>query len=203
MIKHLYVPPYIESDLPIEVIDVQVKEGARLRRGSVMLTLRQDGILLPIRAEFDGWIRFIAVSRQQEVDKGQLLVIVDMIDTTDYRVDPAEFNTSTELGHEGRRGLERDGQKAFGEHARVLFEESQEKGMAQFNGLQQHPLMQNMKEGVPPKMGADAANNPEAIKELENASNDPELKIQLGQKLQKQLSIQPGPSSAPTPRPGG
>ena len=75
--------------------------------------------------------------------------------------------------------------------------------MGQFNGLQQHPLMQNMKEGVPPKMSSDAANNPEAIKELENAANDPELKIHLGQQLQKQLDIQPGPSSAPTPRPGG
>lgn len=204
MIKHIHVPAFVEDSSSIEVLDVHIKDGARLRRGMVMVTLRQDGVLLPIRAELDGWIRFVAVKPQQTVVRGDLLLITDMVETTDYRVDPAEFNTSTELGHDGRRGLERAGQKAFGDHARALFEESsQEKGMGQFNGLQQHPLMQNMKEGVPPKMSSDAANNPEAIKELENAANDPELKIHLGQQLQKQLDIQPGPSSAPTPRPGG
>ena len=123
MIKHIHVPAFVE-DASVEVLDVHIKEGARLRRGMVMVTLRQDGVLLPIRAELDGWIRFVATKSKQTLSKGDLLLVVDMVETTDYRVDPNEFNTSTELGHDGRRGLERAGQKVFGEHARALFEES-------------------------------------------------------------------------------
>lgn len=203
MIKHIYVSKNLGSQ-PIDVVDIHVDYGDRVRRGMVMMTLRQDGVLIPIRAELDGWVRFVAANKQQSVEIADLLLIVDVMETVDYRVDPAEFSADTELGEDGRRGLERAGQKAFGEAARALFEATQqEKGMGQSNGLQQHPMMQNMKEGVPPKMSSDAANNPEAIKDLENASNDPALKIQLGQELQKQLDIQAGPSIAPTPRPGG
>jgi hypothetical protein len=203
MIKHLYVSKKLDAT-SIDVVSVAVEYGSRVRRGMVMLMLRQEGVMVPIRSEHDGWVRFAAVEPKQSVEIGDLMLIIDVMESIDYRVDPAEFSTDTELGQEGRRGLERAGQEAFGEAARALFEATQqEAGMGQFNGLQQHPMMQNMKEGVPPKMSSDAANNPEAIKDLENASSDPDLKIQLGQELQKQLDMQAGPSIAPTPRPGG
>ena len=128
-----------------------------------------------------------------------MLLIIDVIESIDFKVDSDEFGSHTELGESGRRKYERDGQKAFGDSVKALFEAHQESlGVGQ-SPLRQHPMMANMKEGVPPKMSSDAANNQDAVNDfVDEATRNPELRKELSKELSQQLNIQPGPSSAPT-----
>lgn len=200
MLKNIYLTNKI-SEQPVSVLSVKTEFGQRVRRGQLLLQLKgADGVLISFESPFNGWVRFVAVRAQQAVELGSLLLIVDTQDVDDYRIDAEEVNPHTELGKDGRRGAEREGQKVFTKgYATELFDAPvhQEGGQAQ-NRIKQHPLLQNMKEGVPPKM-SNAHNNQQATDRLaEDASHDPELRKQLDNKLQAQLNITPGHGAAPT-----
>lgn len=200
MLKNIYLSNAI-SDQAVDVISVEVASGQRVRSGQLLMRLKKvDGTPLVFESAYNGWLRFVAVRPSQTVDVGSLLIIIDTQDVADYRIDSEEVNPHTELGKDGRRGVERDGQKAFTEgYAIELFDapEQQQGDQAQ-RRIKQHPLLQHMKEGVPPKM-SNAHNNQQAIDRLaEDATHDPELRLQLDNKLQAQLGMTPGPSSAPT-----
>ncbi len=200
MLKNIYLSNHI-SDQAVDVISVAVSAGQRVRRGQLLMHLKKvDGTPIVFESTYNGWLRFVAVRPSQTVDLGSLLLIVDTQDVADYRIDSEEVNPHTELGREGRRGVEREGQKAFTEgYATALFDapEQQQGDQAQ-RRIKQHPLLQNMKEGVPPKM-SNAHNNQQATDRLaEDATHDPELRMQLDNKLQAQLGVTPGPSAAPT-----
>lgn len=200
MIKQIYIP----GDLGVGEIlvkSVLLERGSRIRQSEVLLEISLNGQPRPLPSPFNGWVRRVLVKTGQVVRAGESVMLVDVIDNIDYRPDGQEFNASSELGGQGRRGLEREGQG--GEYSAPLFD-APERGEGRGNQLPQNPLMQNMKEGVPPKMQASAANNQPAIDKMtEDASHDPELRQQLSQQLQHELNISPAPSVAPSPRVGG
>ena len=200
MIKQIYVPYQLGHEHAIEVVSVAVKEGARIRQGDVLLTLRQDGVLVPIRAEAHGWVRQVCVAPSQAVSVGNVMLVVDVVDSVDYCVDPSEFSVDTELGRDGRRGLERAG-NTFGDFARELFDapSTQEQGMGKQSIVEAHPMMQNFPEGMPPKESGKASDNQMAQDDIERAENANELK--LGQTLENRLALTQTLSSSPTPSP--
>lgn len=174
--------------------------GQRIRRDQLILEFNLDNKKVSFASPYDGWIRFIAVKEGSSVESGDLLVIIDAIDVIDYRIDEQEVNLHTELGEQGRRGLERAGQRSFtnGYSGELFDAPAEQQGNQAQRSVKDHPFLKNMKEGVPPKM-SDAHNNQPATERLaEDASNDPELRKQLDMKLQAQLHIAPGPKTSPT-----
>lgn len=199
MLKNIYLPKALCGTHATVVKRVYVSVEARIRAGQVLLELAQDGRTTQLIAESNGWIRYIAVREKQAVHLGELLFIIDSFDTSDYRPDSSQMNQHSELGKEGRRGQERAGQRAFGtEFSGELFDapSTSEGGLPR--SVKEHPLLQRMKESVPPKM-SQADQNPVATERLaEDASHDPELKKQLSAALSSRLQIDSAPSAAPT-----
>ncbi len=203
MIKQIYVPADLGAG-EIIVTDIRVQRGSRIRHGEILLLFTVNGQERPYLSKYNGWVRMVVVRVGQVVRPGELLMLIDTVEPADYRPDGSEFNQKTELGGQGRRELERTGEAKFGEGFSAPLFDAPERGEGKGNQMPQNPLMQNMKEGVPPKMQASAANNQPAIDKLsEDASNDPELRKQLSMQLQQELSITPSPTIAPTPRVGG
>ena len=204
MIKNIYVPLKI-AQKDIQVADIFIQRGDRIRRKQLLMILKSDNIETPIQSDNNGWVRHIAPQHNQSISPGDLLMILDVMEDNDYRVDPSELNPDTELGENGRRGLEREGEKQFSnEVAAALFNAPQEnEGDQQRHGVKQHPFLSNAKEGVPPKM-SHAENNHQATDQLaEDASTDPQLANQLNNELKARLNVNPGPSASPTLTRGG
>lgn len=204
MIKNIYVPSeYSSPNLVVAAIHVQRDD--RLRRRQVMIMLRDKSNEYPVISHYDGFVRLVVVQVGKAVSRGDLLLIADVYTPNDFRVDEGDLNPHTELGGNGRRGVERDGERKFATegYAAPLFDApSKEAGMGQHSTLKQHPLTSVMKEGVPPKMSSDASSNDPAIKQLaEDAATDPELQAKLSNELKQELNITPGPTMGPTPRP--
>ena len=206
MHRNIRVPKRL-SPSPIIVEKINVQAGDRVRQQQILAYLHTPKKRVPIIAPSDGWIKFIATKEKKHVKGGDLLFIIDIMATEDYRVDPEEINNASELGANGRRGLERDGQQQFAKaYAAELFDspEAHQEGFGK-EGTKEHPLMANAKEGVPLKMSAHVADNQAAMDQFsEEAGNDPELQKQLSNELRQELSIQSSPSTTPTlstPRP--
>lgn len=198
MLKNIYLKTDLEGQHTTLVKRINVARGQRIRRQQVLMTIIKDAEIARIEAENDGWVRFVAVKEEQSLEGGDLLLIIDSVDINEYRLDDQEVNAHSELGQDGRRGSERDGQRQIGEHSGELFDAPEQSDGGMQRSVKQHPLLQNMKEGVPPKM-ADAKNNqPATDRFAEDASHDPKLQKQLSAQLQAQLHIAPGPSVSPT-----
>jgi pyruvate/2-oxoglutarate dehydrogenase complex dihydrolipoamide acyltransferase (E2) component len=200
MLKNIHLPRALQGDQSTIVSGIPVQAGSRIRSGQVLLELLSDDQPTQLKAESNGWLRFVAIRPNQELNAGDLLFIVDTIDTTEYRSDAGEINPDSELGKDGRRGAEREGQRAFGsEFSGELFDApSKSEGAGQQSSVKSHPLLERMKEGVPQKM-SNAENNAVATDRLaEDASNDPELRKQLSAQLESRLQIGSAPSAAPT-----
>lgn len=203
MIKPIYIPNDLGA-AEVVVKSILLERGARLRRDLPLLELDVKGEKRVLVSPYNGWLRIILTKAGRAHRAGEVVLHVDVVESVDYRPDSAEFNQKTELGSEGRRGLEREGQKAFAKAYSAPLFDAPERGEGQGNRLPQNPLMQNMKEGVPPKMQASAASNQPAIDKMsEEATHDPQLRQQLSLQLQQELNISPAPSVAPTPRAGG
>jgi pyruvate/2-oxoglutarate dehydrogenase complex dihydrolipoamide acyltransferase (E2) component len=199
MLKNIYLKKYPHVQSAISVKCINVKRGQRIRSDQVLITLVNNAEHIDIKAQNNGWVRFVAVKEKQALSIGDLLLIIDSVDTSDYRLDDQEVNPQSELGQEGRRGAEREGQRKIGTHSGELFDapEKSEGGMRQ--SVKQHPLLQNMKEGVPPKMANAKNNQPATDRFAEDAAgNDPKLQKQLSAQLQAQLNITPGPNVSPS-----
>ena len=202
MLKNIYLPHDLENQ-GVQIKRISVKRGDRIRKKQPLCDLKINDTYSSFLSEYDGWVRFVAVKTDQSSEPGTLLFIIDTVETNEYRVDSGEVNPHSELGTEGRRGAERDGQKKFAnDYSGELFDAPVEaNGCGYKPSVKEHPLLQNMKEGVPPKM-SDAANNDPAIERTaEDASRDPELRNQLTKQLQNQLGISSSPSAAPAPKP--
>ena len=200
MLKNIYLQRAIAGECETLVQRVHAVVGQRIRAGQVLLELTVDGQPQTVTAECNCWVRFAAVREDQQPAVGDLLFIIDAIDTGEYRPDGQEVSAHSELGQDGRRGLEREGQRAFGNDVSgQLFDAPQEsEGQGQQRSVKEHPLLQRMKEGVPQKM-SNAENNQVATDRFaEDASNDPELQKQLSQKLEAQLQISQSPTVAPS-----
>ncbi len=198
MLKNIYLPRNLGDKL-ITIDQVYVAAGDRIRRDQPLLYFKtDDGDAIKFPSPSNGWVRFVAVQSLQEVEPGTLLLVIDAQGTDDYRLDEEEVNPHTELGEKGRRGEERQGQKQYAEaYSGELFD-APEQGTGQQRSVREHPLLQNMKEGVPPKMSNAHNNGPATDRLAENASQDPELQQQLSQSLQAQLDIAPASTTAPS-----
>lgn len=197
--KNIHAPLELPAD-NLVLSDIFVQRGERVRRKQLLAILASGSLEIPIQAECNGWVKTIIARQDQKIEPGDLLLTLDIIEDNDFRIDNGELNPETELGQDGRRGLEREGQKQFlNEVSAPLFDAPQQnEGGQQRHGVKQHPLLQNAKEGVPPKM-SNAENNPQATDKLaEDASADPELANRLSAELQQRLDVNPGPSAAPT-----
>jgi hypothetical protein len=202
MIKQIYVPKDLApGEIVIKVL--RVERGARIRRGQVLLEFTVNQQPEAFFSQHDGWVRMLVGRPEQVMRPGELLMLIDMLEAIDYQPDGAEVSPQSELGGAGRRGLEREGQSQFAKGYSAPLFDAPERGEGMGNRLPQNPLMRNMKEGVPPKMQASAANNQPAIDKMsEDASHDPELRQQLSKELQQELNISPAPSIAPSNRIG-
>lgn len=200
MLKNIYLQPAFRGERDTVVRRICVARGQRIRAGQVLLELLVDGQLQEITADSNCWLRFIAVHELKQVEVGDLLFIIDVIDTGEYRADGQEITADTELGQKGRRGLEREGQREFGkEVSGELFDAPQEgEGKGHQRSVKEHPLLQRMKEGVPQKMSHAEHNQVATDRFAEDASNDPELQKQLSAKLEAQLQITQSPTIAPS-----
>lgn len=186
--RRIVTPKEIIGTAVVEKLHVQRRQ--RVYKDQLLLTLRYQNQPLNIHAPAHGFVTTFAVDEEQAVTALELLLIMDAMSANDYSPAEQEVNPNTELGQHGRRALERGILQAYGEFTAPLFEAPQAGQPGP--GLPQHPLLSQMKEGVPPKMSADAAHNDPAIERtIENASHDPELQKQLGAQLQQQLHIQP------------
>lgn len=201
MIKQIYVP----NDIPAGSATVQainVARGDRVYRNDVLLQLSVNGTKIPVVASDHGWVNYVFVKVGQESTAGQLLVLMNVVDVNEYRPDEQEVNQRVELGEHGRRGFERELQRKHvdSDFAAALFEAPEQKqGVGYGASVREHPLLRNMKEGVPAKMRGNASQNETAIDRIiEEAGADPELRKQLSQELQQELNIQPTHSQAPT-----
>lgn len=203
MIKQIYVPADLGAG-EIIVKAIFVERGARIRVGDALLKFTVNGEERAFLSQHNGWVRMRVCRLEQVMRPGELLLSIDAIETVDYRPDSSEFNQQSELGGQGRRGIERDGQSKFGEGYSAPLFDAPERGHGMGPQLPKNPLMRNMKEGVPPKMQASTSNNQPAIDKMsEEASHDPELRQQLSNELQQELHISPAPSVAPSNRMGG
>lgn len=199
MFHRLSVPEEITAD-SIIVDQVLVKRKERVYRDQTLIVLVCGRIKIPIVAPDHGFVSYISVQLGQKVSQAETLLMMDIIDVSRYRPDEQQVNPESELGQHGRRALERELLKKFGNgFSAPLFEApAKEGGLGSHRELRSHPLLQRMKEGVPPKMRAEASNNQPAIDQLaENATHDNELRLQLSQQLQQQLNISPSPVNAP------
>ncbi len=198
-------PKALEATSSFIVDTIAVQKGDRVHQKQILTHLRTaNQELIPIAAPHDGWIRSIAVKKRHSVQEDELLFVLDILTTQDYRVDEHEVNPSTELGIAGRRGLEREGQRKLvtaysGELFEALERQNGQHKLSQ--AVKIHPLVSRAKEGVPPKMSAEVTNNTIAIERfIEEAAHDPALQKQLSHQLEQQLNIQSSPSSAPSPK---
>lgn len=196
---NLYLPRNYAGHACV-VADIQAIQGQRVRRDQVLIDFSRDGKKIPFISPSDAWIRFIAIKSGNTVEPGDLLVIIDAIDVIDYRIDEQEVNLHTELGENGRRGLERAGQRTFtnGYSSELFDAPSEQKGNQAKPSVKDHPFLKNMKEGVPPKMSDARHNQPATDRLAEDASQSPELRKQLDMKLQAQLHISPSPTTSPS-----
>jgi len=203
MLKNINVPLQLDKSMPIEVLSIKVAVGDRVHRNTIMLTLRQDGILLPIRSQHNGWVRHIMIAKSATVSVGSLLVMVDVVDTVDYHVDPVELSADTELGVNGRRALDRESSKKFVDgFADSLSEAPREsEGLQQCSTVKSHPLLAAQKEGVPPKQSGIASDNVDSQEKLQANRNELKLGAELRHTLE--LTASPSMSLASSPRPGG
>ncbi len=200
MLIEIKTPDIQEAD-GLVVDKILVKVGDRVRPAQVLCHLKMGNLHeINVQAPCNAWIKSVFVHSNHLVTANTLLMILDVATPNEYRPDSNEFNSESELGKDGRRALERAGEKPFGNGFSDALFEAPEKGQGnQHNSLLQHPLAKDMKEGVPPKMSGDAAQNQPAIDKMaEDASHDPTLQKQLSAQLQQQLNITPGPSAAPT-----
>ncbi|MCH9644306.1 MAG: acetyl-CoA carboxylase biotin carboxyl carrier protein subunit [Gammaproteobacteria bacterium] len=203
MIKNIHVPLDL-SQQGVQVADIFVQPGERIRRKQLLMLLKSGNIETPLQSQFNGWVKHIAVKFDQDVAPGDLLLIIDVMEDNDYRIE-GDISPESELGQDGRRGLEREAQKQLADGiAAPLFDAPQQtEGNQQHHGVKQHPFLQNAKEGVPPKM-SHAENNHPAVDQLaEDASSNQDLANKLDAKLQQRLGTSPGPSAAPTLTLGG
>ena len=200
MLKNIYLQRKIAGEHNTLAQSVCVVSGQRVRSGEVLLKLLADGQPQMVTAEGNCWVRFVAVREGNQLSIGDLLFIIDAVDTDEYRPDDHEVSAHSELGQDGRRGLEREGQRAFGNDVSgQLFDAPQEsEGYCQQRSVKEHPLLQRMKEGVPQKMSHAEHNQVATDRFAEDASNDPELQKQLSQKLEAQLQITQSPTVAPS-----
>jgi hypothetical protein len=197
MLKNIYLP-LSANNQSYAITQVHISAGQRVRKGQALLHYKLNNQQIPLACEHDGWVRFVATKPNDSLDSGSLLAVIDIVDVTEYRPDDNEFNPHTELGETGRRGLERAGQREFTNgYAGELFDAPTEQHGQRQRSVKEHPLLHQMKEGVPPKMSNARNNQPATERLAENASTDPELANQLSLNLQAQLDVTPGPSSAP------
>lgn len=198
--RKILVPQNLTGD--IQIADVHVALHQRVRRDEILVTLRAGDLDIQVRSPSDGWVKFVAVKSNQVVGIGDLLMILSVFDVGEYRLDDQEVSLLTELGEDGRRGLEREGQKQYTDgYDKALFDAPTDEHGQRTGDLKVNPLTERMKEGVPPKMNANAANNgPAKQHTVEQASGDPAYAEKLSAQLQQELDIAPGdaPSSAPT-----
>lgn len=191
---------------PITVNSIEVQKGDRVRRQQILAHLRvSKKKIMPIVAPSDGWVKRVAVKAQAQVKRSDVLFVIDSMPTADYQVDSTEVNNSTELGENGRRKLERDGESELAKEfsAPLVNAPEANNGNSQHASanVTEHPTLKNVKEGVPLKTSAHAAANQHAVDRLnENVRNNPELQKQLGNELQQRLAMQATHSTAPTPR---
>lgn len=201
MLKNIYLPLDLVG-LSCQITQIHVKTGDRVRRGQPLLHYHLDKKRTAFDAPVDGWVRFIAIKPDDVIEGGSLLCVIDSIEIDDYRPDAQEINLHTELGEAGRRGAERAGEKSFGEFSGELFDAPEEQQGQRQRRTKEHPLLNQAKEGVPPKMSNARNNQPATERLAEDASRDPELANQLSMDLQAQLDVTPGPSTAPSPSRG-
>lgn len=197
MLKNIYLPLDLVDTL-CQVSQLHAKAGDRVRRGQPLFHYKVAQKRIAFESSVDGWIRFIAIKVDDVIEGGSLLCVIDTIEIDDYRPDAQEINLHTELGEAGRRGMERAGEKAFGEFSGELFDAPEEQQGQRQRRTKEHPLLNQAKEGVPPKMSNARNNQPATDRLAEDASRDPELANQLSMQLQAQLDVTPGPSSSPT-----
>lgn len=199
--------PRLQTDSPIVVDAVHVREGQRVYRDEILLHLLVDDDLTPMPAPLQGWVRRVVVKVDQHVKRGELLILLDVLDESEFVPDGEEVNPHTELGGEGRRGIERELQsKHANGYANPLFDAPSEKqGQGMGPNLPEHPYLKRAKESVPPKMQDVVSQNDTAVeKAQEDASKDPELQKQLSAKLANNLQVSATPTpSTPTPSPLG
>lgn len=197
--QSIYVPRDLLADQLI-ITELNIQMGERVRRGEVLFQLTADNVVYPIVSPCDGRVNTIAKKVNASVALGELIVIIDMLSTDDYRADGEEITPHTEYD---RRRVEREEQRIYSEgYSDDLFQVPEKGNCMQAHSLREHPFTKNMKEGVPAKMTANAAENNPAIDHLaEEASQDPKLQKQLSSQLQQRLQISPAPSSAPSPSP--
>ena len=201
---HKILAPTLNLGESTLVFEVLVEASERIKRGQPLLCLRIDEREIRLSAPCHGRVNKIFVKPGDIVPGKALLALIEAFEVAEYHPDGAEVSPETELGENGRRGLERLGEKVFGDgFSRELFDAPTRNQGQQMSSVKQNPLTANMKEGVPPKMNASAAQNEPAVEKLtEDAGKDAELQKQLGNQLQQQLGLTPAPSSAPTNRPG-
>ena len=199
MFQHIFVPNDVKARL-ITVVEILVERRQRVYRGDVLMVLSADQNNTSILSPKNGFVSYIMVKPHQVVEASESLLVMDFVEVSDYHPDEQQVNPHTELGEHGRRALERDLQKQYANgFSAPLFEApSPDQGEGSRPRLPAHPLLQKMKEGVPPKMRANAASNSTAIERTaEDANHDPALQKQLSQQLQAELGIRPTPTNAP------
>ena len=195
MLRNVYLPKnLVESEAFVQRIGVAV--GDRVRPDQALLQLSIVNNPSPLLSAYHGWVRFVAVTQGQRVEPGSLLLIIDAQEVGDYRLDELEVSLNTELGENGRRGEERQGQRQYTKgYSGELFDAPREKQGMQESSVKEHPYLQKMKEGVPPKMSNARENAPATERLVEEAAQNPELR--LSHQLQAQLNITPSSTSAP------
>jgi len=196
--KKIQVPKNLTGD--IQVVATEILPNQRIYRESILINLLIGHDQYQVRSPFHGWVKAIHVKQGQFVAPGELLCTLSVFDSEDYQPDDNEVSLHTELGDAGRRGLERQGQRPFGNgFDKELFDAPQDKQGMGINPVKQHPLLAKSKPGVPPKMNSSSSENTPAVEKLaEDSQNSPELQAKLSNELKQELGIQPGPSVAPT-----
>lgn len=197
-LKKIVVPREFTQE--VIVSELHVTPGMRVYRDMDLATLHVAGHPFILKSPYHGWVKLIFVKPEQFVKKHEVLMLLSVLEVQAYRPDEQEVNLESELGQEGRRGLEREGQNKFGQPDKALFDApSQQQGMGH-SSLKQNPLLAGMKEGVPPKMRASGQENAPATQDLiERSETSPQLQAKLTAELQNQLQMDtPAPSAAPT-----
>lgn len=201
--KKILAPKLAATDRCV-VVAVHTESGVKILKNAAVFTINLNGEELTLTSPCSGRVNQIFARAGVKLTPKALLALIESFDVPEYRPAQDEVNPDTELGHLGRRGIEREGQREFGNgNENPLFEAPEKgQGQGQSSSVQQNPLTQNMKEGVPPKMNASAAQNQTAVDHMaEEASKDPQLQMQLSQQLQAQLNVTPSHTTAPTASP--
>jgi len=97
MIKNIYVPKELRN-VDITIDDVLVKAGDRVLCDMPLVHFIAGDKTLPVLSEYDGWVKYVAVKPGKTISASGLLLVIDVISTTDYRLDEDEVSPHTELG---------------------------------------------------------------------------------------------------------